>query len=561
MNDKFEIKTTIMKPTIKRIFLINLFALFALFSCNEEPFQEVQNNQEEVIAPNSSLANLMALTTSNDGSVDDILDGADCFSVNLPVTITAGNITITINTLDDLELLEDILDELDDEEVPEFLFPITITLNDFEQVIIENQEELEAFIDQCLEDDNEVIECVDFQYPISFSIYNTDFQIIDTVIIENDQELYEFLENLEEGVNGLVLASLNFPVTLVYANGDTIQVTSNQELESAISAAEDDCEEEDECEQEEVVLNLKDCLWYGSLNNDAFEGLQFDFMTENDLLITNSIGATLFSTWSVTETVDGLFLELSGLDSFGLEVLVGSWLIIECDDNRLELVKGDDVLVLEQDCDDSNNPFECFGNYALAACDQDDGIEDGFAIFDLNLIFSNCPSDDFEYYFYLTIADAEAQVNPLPSDFTNFTSPQTIYSRVYLVANPNDYEIFEHELIVEDCSEETCSEADIDAYLLECIWNAVSFNGDDNLIDYNMDFESSDVVVIYTDTETIDASWYTSETDDGIWLEFGNVNLGTIQAITGNWLVVECNEDRLELQKGDDTIVLEQNCE
>lgn len=561
MNDKFEIKTTIMKPTIKRIFLINLFALFALFSCNEEPFQEVQNNQEEVIAPNSSLANLMALTTSNDGSVDDILDGADCFSVNLPVTITAGNITITINTLDDLELLEDILDELDDEEVPEFLFPITITLNDFEQVIIENQEELEAFIDQCLEDDNEVIECVDFQYPISFSIYNTDFQIIDTVIIENDQELYEFLENLEEGVNGLVLASLNFPVTLVYANGDTIQVTSNQELESAISAAEDDCEEEDECEQEEVVLNLKDCLWYGSLNNDAFEGLQFDFMTENDLLITNSIGATLFSTWSVTETVDGLFLELSGLDSFGLEVLVGSWLIIECDDNRLELVKGDDVLVLEQDCDDSTNPFECFGNYALAACDQDDGIEDGFAIFDLDLIFSNCPSDDFEYYFYLTIADAEAQVNPLPSDFTNITSPQTIYSRVYLVANPNDYEIFEHELIVEDCSEETCSEADIDAYLLECIWNAVSFNGDDNLIDYNMDFESSDVVVIYTDTETIDASWYTSETDDGIWLEFGNVNLGTIQAITGNWLVVECNEDRLELQKGDDTIVLEQNCE
>ena len=193
MSDLIEIKNTVMKPTIKRIFLINLFALFALFSCNEEPFQEVQNNQEEVIAPNSSLTNLMALTTSNDGSVDDILDGSDCFSVNLPVTITAGNITITINTLEDLELLEDILDELDDEEVPEFLFPITITLNDFEQVVIENQEELEAFIDQCLDDDNEVIECVDFQYPIVFSIYNIDFQVIDAVVIEYDKDLYEFV--------------------------------------------------------------------------------------------------------------------------------------------------------------------------------------------------------------------------------------------------------------------------------------------------------------------------------------------------------------------------------
>ena len=129
----------------------------------------------------------MRSTAANDGSVDDTMDAANCLSINLPVTIIVNGITITINTLEDLEFIQELFDEFDDDEdFLEFLFPITIILNDYTQIVIENQEQLENFIDECTDDNDDVIECVDFVYPISFSIYNSDFQIIDTVIIEND---------------------------------------------------------------------------------------------------------------------------------------------------------------------------------------------------------------------------------------------------------------------------------------------------------------------------------------------------------------------------------------
>jgi hypothetical protein len=217
-----------MKASFKYLLIIPFLALFCLTSCQKEVNEETPPEEEQVITPNSDLANLMSNTSGNDGSVDNVLDGADCFSVNFPVTITANNIEIIITSLEGLEDVQDIFDEFDDDEdILEFFFPITITLNDYTEVVIENETQLNDFIDECF-DDEEAIECVDFQYPISFSIYNTDFQVIDTVTIQNDEELYQFLENLEDGENGTVLASLNFPVTLIYADGTTVEVNSNE---------------------------------------------------------------------------------------------------------------------------------------------------------------------------------------------------------------------------------------------------------------------------------------------------------------------------------------------
>ncbi len=677
MNDKnFAMKPTI-KPTIKQIFLIHLFVLFALFSCNEDPIQETQNNQEEVIAPNSSLANLMSATSSNDGSIDDILDGADCFSVNLPVTITAGDITFTINTLDDLELLEDILDELDDDDILEFLFPITITFNDFEEVVIENEEQFEEFVDACFDDDDDIIECVDFQYPISFSIYNTDFQVIDTITVDDDEELYEFLESLEDDENGVVLASLNFPVTLIYANGETIEVNNNQELEDAIIAAEDDCEDEDECDvsleelewylmdcgivaeiynqnetvseelyldfdesgeliatgeptvteagsweiqetdlgyvlviegletfaiangewlleecdeddenielefvkeadndnfimelysecddnevdcnEETVELNLKDCVWYAELNDDFFENLEFDFTEGFNLYVYQENNVIAEGNWSVSEGENTLELYVE----IDFEGLTGTWQIVECDDDRFELVRGEDILILEQDCEDDSNPFECFSSFEaeIVVCDDNN---DSIETFDLTTAYANCNPEADVITYHETISDADNAVNAIasPEAYTNIANPQTIYVRVEI---GEDFEVFPLYIYAEDCSDESCSEADVDAYLVECIWNVVNLNGSNDLIIYNMDFEpNSGVLVIYTDSETIDASWSTSETDDGVWLEFSNVNGANIQVITGNWLIVECSEEVLHLQKGDDNMLIERNCE
>jgi len=763
-----------MKTNFKFVLILSLFALFSFNSCQNEVIQETQN-PEETFAPNSMVANLMRSTASNDGSLDDTLDAANCLSINLPVTIIVNGITITINTLEDLEFIQDLFDEFDnDEDFLEFLFPITIILNDYTQIVIENQEQLENFIDECT-DDNDVIECVDFVYPISFSIYNSDFQIIDTVIIESDEALYNFLDELEDNPNGAILASLNFPVSLVYADGTIIEVNSNQELEAAINAAEEECDnEEEDCDIEDVAMYLQECYWLIVAYNNDNNLLDYQLFFENDGILTVVVGDDIVhnGTWNLSNTDAGLILNIET----DWEDLNGPWTIVDCDDDRFELVQetgtnpvtivieqeceddlpcsaqeinmsllecvwypgtnlynnfvaehftfsengiviitntasnetvtgmwdvvltdegiflvldlpepynvlnlewkvvecadhfihmisGDNYLVLEQDCQDAydcpdqeanvgddcetangtigfinencecqeddnqfdcpdqqanigddcetatgtigfinencecqeddnqfdcpdlqanfgdacenpngllgfinencecqvedENPFECFGNYALALCDDD--VVDGFTEFDLNLIFSNCPEDNVEFNFYETLADAEAEVNPLSSPYVNTSNPQTIYSRVSLAANNDVFEIFEHQLIVEDCSQGNCTELEVDAYLMSCAWIAVSVNGSNDYQDFFIMFNDGQELIIEGQGMNFTGNWSTSEGPNGVVVTFSELN-NQFQFLTGDWIVVECTENQIILTNNTTEIVLERDC-
>ncbi|MCB0398651.1 MAG: hypothetical protein KDD26_03330, partial [Winogradskyella sp.] len=71
---------------------------------------------------------------------------------------------------------------------------------------------------------------------------------------------------------------------------------------------------------------------------------------------------------------------------------------------------------------------------------------------------------------------------------------------------------------------------------------------------------NSQIVVIYNNESTIDATWTTSQSEDGVIVTFSNVAGPNIQVISGEWLVVECEEDRLQLHRGDDILVLERTC-
>ena len=93
-----------MLSKAKSLLILTFFALLTLTSCENE-IVDINLNNQDTIAPNSSLANLMLQASANDGSVDDILDNANCLSVNLPVTISINGLQLTINTLDDLELI------------------------------------------------------------------------------------------------------------------------------------------------------------------------------------------------------------------------------------------------------------------------------------------------------------------------------------------------------------------------------------------------------------------------------------------------------------------------
>ncbi len=890
-------KTNLFKG-LKNYLFLPLFILVMFTSCQNEESDVTESNTEETFDANSVIAQSIFNITTFDGSYDNIIDSANCISVNLPVTVIVNGITITIESIDDYDLIEDIFDEFDDDENEiEIQFPITIILNDYTQIVINNYDELFVFIDECLgeneEDDD--IECIDFQYPISISIFNSDFQVIDTVEINDDEELYMFIDELEGGV----LASINFPVTMVLADGSTLEVQNNDELQAAIEAAEDACDEDDDndwddddeidCSVEEIELALQECVWNISAYNgdDNFnhydlafdpnygftvsengnvvhdgtwsvsldgEELFIDFQTswqdlngnweivgcdddefelametpngviaeieleqecyedeysvsdvnnsliecnwlianlevmdenitseysdylfnfnedgsfeaynngqvydgtwiaqeitgggiavtiagngltsdindyyvlanlgdnsielegenghyikferdcENDLecsvedisaylqecnwysgtnllsndfngpytfgengvvTVSNPNGNPITGTWNIESSDFGTFLVLDLPEPYNVISL--EWKIVECNTDRLEMVNGDNSLVLEQDC---SNPFECYSNTEMVICDDD--VIDGFTAFDLNMAYPNCAEDNVEISFYETIADAEAQTNPLSSTHTNVSNPQTIYARVQL-AGTNTFEVFEVELYVEDCSTEGCTEEQVDAYLMECHWVAVSYNGDNQLLGYNIyfnenmnlvvqgngttfngtwstagnpangvfltieqlpadlqdligqwqvvectetqiilhddnnveivlerdcnysgcnedqvnnfllectwnvtNYNNSDDLIIFNinfnndgtmtitgDGQTITSMWSTSSNDDGVWLEFSQVNAGNIQAISGNWLVVECGEGILQLEIENTTMMIERTC-
>lgn len=342
-----------------------LIILAAFFSCQDEASEIINPEQEEIIDGSSTVANLMSRTATNDGSNDNIIDYANCLEVVLPVTVTANGVTITIQSYTDFEALEALLDAFtnDNDEV-EITFPITVILNDYIQIIINNQEELEAQIENC-NGENEAdddIECVDFQYPISFSIYNTDFQVIETITVDNDEALYNFLDTL----NGPVLASLNFPVALILANGNTLEVNSNQELEVAIMEAEDDCDEDDdydyndddECTEESIELALKECLWEITTynNTDVFNDYYLDFDPNYGFVVYNQNGNVVHDgTWAISVNNDGSFIV--DFDT-NWQDLNGVWIIENCDNHdefNLYNMSAQSSMQIQQDCG-CNNP-------------------------------------------------------------------------------------------------------------------------------------------------------------------------------------------------------------
>ncbi|MBT8260254.1 MAG: hypothetical protein KJN82_02990, partial [Bacteroidia bacterium] len=352
-----------MRLNFRFILILSFFALLINTSCQNEFLEESSQNQEDTLVPNSALTSVMRSASANDGAIDNILDETSCFSVNLPVTIIVNDITITINSLEDLEIIEELYDEFeDDEDSLEFLFPITIILNDYDEIVLESEDDLEAFIEDCTENtsNDDVIECVDFVYPITVSLYDTSFQVIDNVTFNNDNELYDFLEELEDDDNNqVIIASLNFPVTLIYADGSTIEVNSNIELQAAIDAAEEDCydDDEDSCDNDEIAANLQECYWEIEAYNgdDNYQEIDFMFMEDGTVKILTENDFYEYGTWSMSLSSDNTTeIVIDGLQEF--QMFNGSWIVIECDDDELVIVREVEgettTIVLDQDCED-----------------------------------------------------------------------------------------------------------------------------------------------------------------------------------------------------------------
>jgi len=315
---------------ITKLITISTLIVLLFSSCREEVLIDIPGTNESLIKANTTLAGLMQRTSLKDGSKDNIIDNANCFSIKLPVTVIANGQEITVNNEDDYDLIENIFDEFeDDTDEIEIMFPITIILNNFNEMEITNQSDFNNFRNGCNGENehDEDIECLDFQYPINASIYNVSTEQTNRIILNNDRDMHDFIEELDEDD----VANVTFPVIVTLFDGTEITITSLGQLENVIESAEDDCDEDDDydyndddcmhCTEEQILDVLTNCSDWKvdklKLNDNEIQenyvDYIFNFSSDGTIMVqNNSISYT--GTWSSTGMGNNIIVTIDILD-------------------------------------------------------------------------------------------------------------------------------------------------------------------------------------------------------------------------------------------------------
>jgi hypothetical protein len=282
------------------IFLIGMLFL----SCQKEEEIFIDDNEEETITANSTLTNLLIRTSQNAGVLDNIIDGNSCSTLVYPVTVFANGQEVVLQGPEDLQIVLDIFNQFpNDPDTLEIVFPITVTLEDFTEVTINSQAELDALIEACENGGGgSAIACLDLVYPVTFFIYDANQQQTGTQTVNNDLELFIFLSNLESGA----FISIDFPVSVILDDGSLVTVNSNQELEQLITqCVNSGGSNPDPINQAQFETDLTTDVWYITYFFDDYDetsnyqGYEFNFATNNTAQATNGSN-TVNGIWSFT---------------------------------------------------------------------------------------------------------------------------------------------------------------------------------------------------------------------------------------------------------------------
>lgn len=353
--------------TIQPLLLFLLGLLIILSSCRSENDLSIDPPTEEALTANSNVALLMMKTALNDGSADNIIDSANCLSVQLPVTITVNGTTIIIDNEDGYQEVEDIIDSFDDDIDSIIIsYPIVVILEDYSTVTVNSDTELAGLASTCAGENefDDDIECIDFQYPITASVFNINNDVINTITINNDSDMYNFIDDLDQ----FTAVTINFPIVLLLADGTTQNVSTIQELENAIEAAEDTCDEDDDYDYDDddcdlCTTNDLDNIFASCTDwevsdlerndndlTDNYNGYLFTF--NNDGSITVVQGATTWNgTWIASDTGNNITLTIN---LNGLPDLNNTWILVEIEQEPgeadFDLRLGEDRLRFRSDC-------------------------------------------------------------------------------------------------------------------------------------------------------------------------------------------------------------------
>ena len=318
---------------MKTSFYILICLLFlSLTSCQKEEETIIQDNTQS-FAKTSPIASLLARTSQNPTSIDNILDNSSCFSVVLPVTVIVNSQQITVTSQTDYQVVQDAIDAFsDDDDLVNFIYPITIRFQNFQTEVLQNSNQLDDVLDDCGDDDGfDEIDCIALVYPIVINVYDSNNQIANTVTITSNSMFFNFLSNLSSNT----FVAISYPISAVNSNGQTITINSNSQLEDFIEDSIDDCDDNSGGgSNPDFSEVLTSGTWYISyfqedddIETDDFAGYNFTFAS-NGTSIAVKNATTTNGTWDEFVDSGQNKLELT-FDGDLLDEIEEDWRIIE----------------------------------------------------------------------------------------------------------------------------------------------------------------------------------------------------------------------------------------
>ncbi len=290
--------------------------------------------------------------------------------------------------------------------------------------------ELYNGIDRIADDDPENnLVCLDFIYAFTVNIFDENLDYVGLHIINNDLEFSTLLGSLQENYS----ISVSYPITSVTDEGETVEITSNEELKEII----DLCLEDEVLNTCNGMLTDESCVWnviyYENGNND-FENAYFD-VSDIGTVMFNHEGSAYDGTWITFFIENELHLNISLQDNDdvdGTNVTDNwnfDWKVTILDFENMKLESEDNIFFIQKECetdDEDCNAFE------FEACELNEG--EGIAEFLLE-DYIECFTNYIEYETSenTIITFYEDQSGDIPLETTpylNITNPQTIYVEI-----------------------------------------------------------------------------------------------------------------------------------
>jgi hypothetical protein len=308
------------------------FMLISIIGCQKEEETIIQDDTQ-TFTSSSALSGLLLRTSQFPTAFDNVLDSSSCFSVQLPVTVIVNNQQIVVSNQLDYQLVQNAINQFsNDDDIVNFVYPITIVYQNFQTQILQNSNDLDDVLDECDEDDGfDEIDCININYPIVLNIYDSNNQVANTITITSNSMLFNFLSN----TNSSTLLAVVFPISVTNSNGQNVVINNNAELENFIEDSISDCDDDSNGGSNNTTLTqiFTSGTWYISYffddvdETNYFNGYNFTFNSNgSSLAVKNS--NTINGTWNIYNDSGTEKIVLS-FDGSLLDEIEDDWRIIE----------------------------------------------------------------------------------------------------------------------------------------------------------------------------------------------------------------------------------------